>query len=115
MAAAPFGHDDAAVIPLRGLARPLRAAQEEVEAAEFVARPRDDDTATADELLERLGDPSLLSLDARAPERFRGEVEPIDKVAGRIPGARNLFFERRRLSPRACSRRTRSSSTAAPA
>jgi thiosulfate/3-mercaptopyruvate sulfurtransferase len=86
-----FGHEDVAV--LRGgfdaWLGPLRGGEEESEPAAFVPRPRAGDTIDADELAARLGEPGLVVVDARVPERYRGEVEPIDPVAGRIPGAVN--------------------------
>ncbi len=87
-----FGHEDAGTIPFSGWRGPLGAGVEEIEPAEFTARPRTGDTADASELLARLADDRLTLVDARAPERWRGETEPIDPVAGRIPGARNRYF-----------------------
>ena len=58
----------------------------------FAARPRLDATVTADEVAAAGAASGQRVIDARAPQRFRGEVEPIDRAAGHIPGARNYFF-----------------------
>ena len=71
-------------------AGPLTAGEEEIETAAFVTRPRTDDTLDADAIAARLGDPSLVVVDARIPARYRGEPNPIDRVPGRIPGAVNV-------------------------
>ncbi|MEJ7670392.1 MAG: sulfurtransferase [Casimicrobiaceae bacterium] len=88
-----LGHDAAALLDggfakWVGESRTTSADVPARQAALFTIR-RVKPTVNATGVAASLARRSLILIDARVPERFRGEIEPLDPVAGHIPGARN--------------------------
>jgi thiosulfate/3-mercaptopyruvate sulfurtransferase len=67
--------------------RPTRGGLETRSSSSFIPRIKRSRLIETEEILNRLKDPDLLLVDSRSAERYRGELEPIDPVAGHIPGA----------------------------
>lgn len=94
------GHENVAILDggteaWKRAGLPLSAEEPDIEPRVFTARPDDSRVITTAEVQQAIGaGKPLRILDARAAPRFRGENEPIDPVAGHVPGARNLPSDR---------------------
>jgi thiosulfate/3-mercaptopyruvate sulfurtransferase len=92
-----LGHDAVAVLDggwtkwLRE-SRPTRDGDEARTPRTFLPHPRPDMTVAIDDVVAGLGAADALLIDARGPERYEGRSEPLDAVAGHIPGAANHFY-----------------------
>jgi thiosulfate/3-mercaptopyruvate sulfurtransferase len=92
-----MGHDAVAVLDggwtkWTREGRPTRTGEESPSPSTFSGTPRHRVRLHVADVEQLIGDREVLLVDARAPERFAGDSETLDKAAGHIPGAANHFF-----------------------
>jgi thiosulfate/3-mercaptopyruvate sulfurtransferase len=93
-----LGHDAVAVLDggfkrWTAEGRPTESGETHRTPREFSGSPRADMAVDVEAVASRVGKAGSHLVDARAPERYRGEIEPLDKTPGHIPGAKNHFFQ----------------------
>jgi thiosulfate/3-mercaptopyruvate sulfurtransferase len=93
-----LGHDRVAVLNApwsawAGLGLPVATAVPAYSPGSFTARLRPGRVVDHAGVRQALGRPGVALMDARSPQRYRGLEEPIDPVAGTIPGSQNYFAE----------------------
>ncbi|RXZ77344.1 sulfurtransferase [Paenibacillaceae bacterium] len=72
---------------------PVNADQHVIIPASFYAEVQHGMLAEVYDVQDKLGASGVVMIDSREPARYRGEVEPLDKAAGHIPGAINRFWK----------------------
>ncbi len=92
-----MGHDAVAVLDggwqqWQRAGYPVSSGVERRAPRTFTPHVRGELAVTADEVLAGLRNPAYRLVDVRSAERYRGEQEPIDPIAGHIPGALNAPF-----------------------
>jgi len=93
-----LGHEPVAVLDggmaaWQAAGQPLAGLAPAPQHGAFTIRAPLVTTVSVANVMDNLGSGERLVIDARAPDRFRGENETIDPVGGHIPGAKNRFFK----------------------